>query len=274
MTPGYIYILLNKAYGPYVVKIGLTTRQPNVRAREISGSTGVPIPFDIAVAYTVGDCKLAEKRIHKRLRAYRLNGRREFFRISPEVAAEVAQETCASLNNELGLSPPEELTFPQSDEFPRFPGAVHAEKADPSDPRLVQWFSPGSLRQNPVGTCTLSEEQFDRAKILHMNLRKATGIEDTEWMESFTRDVEPERELKIWENIAVAYLTVDGIDVAPEGFKKEAYRLLLQRSWSSTDQVLASATLEHLSLVVARKLLDRYLLRPKPLLGLRAISLR
>ena len=274
MTPAHIYILLNKAYGPNVVKIGLTKRQPDVRAREISGSTGVPLTFDIAVAYTVGDCKLAEKRIHKRLRTYRLNGRREFFRISAEVAAEVAHETCASINYELGLPPPAQLTFPQSDGTPGFPEVAHSEKADPSDARLVQWFSPESLRPNPVGTCTLSEEQFDRAKILHMNLKKATGIQDIDWMESFTRDVEPERELKIWEQIAVAYLTVDGIDVAPEGFKREAYHLLLQRSWSSTDEVLSSATLEHLSLATARKLLDRYPLRPKPLLGSRATSLR
>lgn len=108
MTPGYIYVLQNELFGPYVVKIGLTTLEPDLRALQLySGSSGVPTPFDIFTAYSVGDCKLAEKTIHKRLKAFRINGRREFFRSAPSVAASLAYETCAEINNRLGLTPPE-----------------------------------------------------------------------------------------------------------------------------------------------------------------------
>lgn len=107
MIPGYIYNLQNPLYGTYVVKIGLTTREPDTRARELYiGSSGVPAPFEIAVAYSVGDCRAAEKLIHKRFSAFRLNGRREFFRLSSDVAAQVTLDTCAKINKELGLPSP------------------------------------------------------------------------------------------------------------------------------------------------------------------------
>jgi hypothetical protein len=230
------------------------------------------MPFDIAVAYTVGDRKLAEKLIHKRLRAYRLNGRREFFRLSPAVAAAIAHETCARINADMGMSSPDELTFPSATGTASLPGTVIDKEADESDGRPIHKLPLGLLRESPVGTCVPTEEQLDRARIVHMNLKKVTGVEDEAWLESFTRDEEPERELKIWEHIAMAFLTVDGIDIAPEGLKKEAYQLLLERSLSPTDEVLSSATLKHLSPATARRLLERYQLRPRPLITRRLPS--
>jgi hypothetical protein len=107
MTLGYVYVLQNTAYGAYVLKIGRTTREPNIRAQEVyAGASGVPVPFDVAAAFSVGDCIAAEKSIHKRLRSYRLNNRREFFRIRPDVAELLVAETCAEINKRLGLAAP------------------------------------------------------------------------------------------------------------------------------------------------------------------------
>lgn len=62
MNHGHLYVLQNPAFGEYVVKIGLTTREPDVRAKQIYvGATGVPTPFQVAFACSVGDCKSAEK---------------------------------------------------------------------------------------------------------------------------------------------------------------------------------------------------------------------
>src|SRR5687768_922792 len=102
MRSGYLYVLQNRAFGANVLKIGLTTRPPDVRAREIyAGSTGVPLPFQVAVAYSVADCARAEKLAHSRLKVYRLNKRREFFRLPLEVGAAVAHEVCSQVNGEL-----------------------------------------------------------------------------------------------------------------------------------------------------------------------------
>ena len=47
MTPGWVYVLTNPAM-PGLVKIGLTSRNPQVRAAELTQATGVPAPFVIA----------------------------------------------------------------------------------------------------------------------------------------------------------------------------------------------------------------------------------
>lgn len=274
MTLGHIYVLQNIAFGPNVVKIGLTKRAPEVRAREIyKGATGVPMPFDIAVAYTVGDCKIAEKRIHKRLATYRLNNRREFFRISPAVAAHISLETCTQVNTELGLPPPKTLTFPPIDPAASIYGSVVDSVPDESDGKPIAWVNIGDLTESPLGTSILTPEQHDRARILDLSLSKVTGIAEKRWLDAFSQDENPERELRIWEHIAKAFLHIDGIDIAPDVLKEEAYQLLLQRSWSPTAEVLAKATLKYISHASAKRLLDAYGLKPKPIitrLGIRA----
>ncbi len=79
--PGYVYILTNEVM-PGLVKIGKTTRDPYTRAREISGTTGVPKPFEVAHYVYVSDCDQVEQIAHSQLWRYRVNNRREFFQIS------------------------------------------------------------------------------------------------------------------------------------------------------------------------------------------------
>ena len=47
MSAGYIYILINKSFDG-LLKIGSTTLGAEERARQISASTGVPMPFIVA----------------------------------------------------------------------------------------------------------------------------------------------------------------------------------------------------------------------------------
>ena len=84
MTEGYIYCLSNPSM-PGIVKVGMTERTPEDRAKELF-STGVPLPFKIEFAKYVKDPKNKESSLHLLLEQYscRLYPRREFFRISPE----------------------------------------------------------------------------------------------------------------------------------------------------------------------------------------------
>lgn len=43
MAEGYIYILLNRAFQNDHYKIGMTTKEPKERARELSAATGVRV---------------------------------------------------------------------------------------------------------------------------------------------------------------------------------------------------------------------------------------
>lgn len=105
--PGYVYVLKNKAYADFTLKIGFTTKEPSVRAKEIyHGATGVPEHFDVAVAFSVEDCRQAEKEIHHLFKAYRLNKRREFFKITPSVAERTVFSSCLRVNKSLGKDAP------------------------------------------------------------------------------------------------------------------------------------------------------------------------
>lgn len=77
---GYIYILINPSL-KNLIKIGKTTRDVDERAKELSGSTGIPTPFVVAYQMFVKNCSEAEKYVHARLdlNGLRVNDNREFF---------------------------------------------------------------------------------------------------------------------------------------------------------------------------------------------------
>lgn len=267
MSAGFIYVLKNPVYDPYVVKIGFSKREPDLRARELyDGSTGVPVPFEVASAYSVGDCKLAEKRTHKRLASYRLNGRREFFRTAPHVAAAIAYDTCAKINEELGLSPP--AVFEVGEIKDREHSAdecseVHRENSFETD--SVWYVDPFRLRESPMGTSTLTAEQSDRIEILKMQLAQVYPDKIQEILSGFSRDKNPEKEIKIWEYITKAYLTIEQVELASDDLRHEAFDLLLMRSWAPTGKVLSDYKLEHLTCKTAKRLLRAYELKPIPI---------
>lgn len=78
---GYLYVLANSSI-PNLVKVGKTTRVPESRAQELSGSTSVPTPFIVVFERYFQDCDAAEEYVHTLLsrKGYRLSENREFFR--------------------------------------------------------------------------------------------------------------------------------------------------------------------------------------------------
>ena len=79
-----VYVLTNPAM-PGIVKIGKTTRDnPQVRMNELY-TTGVPLPFECAIAINTEDEQASnlEIALHTAFGPYRLNPSREFFEIEP-----------------------------------------------------------------------------------------------------------------------------------------------------------------------------------------------
>ena len=91
MNPGYIYILQNPSLSESHLKIGRTERDPEQRAAEFSGSTGVPTPFEVVWSSVSVDCHLAESLLHHELTPYRTNTTREFFDLELDEAIFVAR---------------------------------------------------------------------------------------------------------------------------------------------------------------------------------------
>ncbi|MGD1088489.1 MAG: GIY-YIG nuclease family protein, partial [Verrucomicrobiota bacterium] len=88
--PGYIYIMVNPSIEGRV-KIGKTTRDSRLRAKELSQATGVATPFYVAFSVEVDDCHSAEKYVHSILKSkgFDRSPNREFFEIPLRDAIEV-----------------------------------------------------------------------------------------------------------------------------------------------------------------------------------------
>lgn len=63
---------------PHMIKIGRTSGESGERrVTELSRATGVPLPFEVAVARAVHDAKLVESALHIAFAPDRVNPRRE-----------------------------------------------------------------------------------------------------------------------------------------------------------------------------------------------------
>ncbi|MGM1461496.1 GIY-YIG nuclease family protein [Bacillus cereus group sp. BceL310] len=90
---GYVYVLINPAI-PEMVKVGMTTRDPEDRVEELSSATGVPNQFILVYKERFVDCVLAEKMAHEILeaRGCRVAQNREFFNVAIPEAINVVLE--------------------------------------------------------------------------------------------------------------------------------------------------------------------------------------
>ena len=76
---------------PDMVKIGITDNVER-RVKELSGSSGVPLPFECYYAVKVSeDAKKLEKKIHEGFDKQRVRREREFFYTSPENAKSILE---------------------------------------------------------------------------------------------------------------------------------------------------------------------------------------
>ena len=88
--PGWLYILSSPAM-PGILKIGHTTRQPEVRAIELADATGVPCAFVSEFTQAVDNSEAMEGHLHRLLAHCRPTPNREFFIVSvPEAKAAIA----------------------------------------------------------------------------------------------------------------------------------------------------------------------------------------
>lgn len=116
---GYVYVISNRgAFGPNVVKIGLTRRlEPLDRVREL-GDASVPFPFDVHAMFFAEDAVTVEADLHRafaKRRVNHVNQRREFFFATPE---EVRTVLLKQVGNLLEFaSQPEATQYVQSRKY-------------------------------------------------------------------------------------------------------------------------------------------------------------
>ena len=82
----WVYVLSNPSLPKEYLKIGYTKLKPKERATQISSATGVPTPYKVEWAYKCFNGEMVERMTHEKLKAFRVNNRKEFFHISLEEA--------------------------------------------------------------------------------------------------------------------------------------------------------------------------------------------
>ena len=98
---GYVYVISNiGAFGPDMVKIGMTRRlDPMERVNEL-GSASVPFPYDVHALFFANDAVAVETMLHHVFdaqRVNRVNMRREFFNVTPAQVLEALRDNDVQL---------------------------------------------------------------------------------------------------------------------------------------------------------------------------------
>ena len=95
---GWIYILNNPSLPENLIKIGKTSRTPELRAKELSVPTGIPSEYKIVYKTEVPDCDLVEMIIHKELDNHRHTDNREFFSVPIKKAIKIVEIVIKHIN--------------------------------------------------------------------------------------------------------------------------------------------------------------------------------
>jgi T5orf172 domain len=167
---GMVYVLTNAAM-PGLVKIGMTDANERVRMDQLY-TTGVPVPFDCAVAKRVDNAVGLERALHTAFGPNRVNPRREFFSVSVEqVRAIIDVFPGVLLSDEEAVSEP---ALPEE--------SASAERLSKSRKPNMNWTEMGI----PVGSRLVFTEGeeiaiiLDERKVLfrgeEMYLTKATKL--------------------------------------------------------------------------------------------------
>ena len=105
----------------------------------------------------------------------------------------------------------------------------------------------------------LSDEQISRITKFQEILKEVNPTPLEKTIENFQRDVNPDKEIVIWERIANAYQAINSNNQNLSIAKKtEVYDLLLYRSMMSKEQVLQKINLKSLSLDEAKEFVKYY----------------
>lgn len=137
------------------------------------------------------------------------------------------------------------------------------QKSKPSDTKVVKT---NDIQVGPIRHESLSPALIERIKKVHGELYEVEGIPLDKSIENFKRDMNPEPNLVIWEQMGKAYTAYIAIHNSLSlREKKEVYRIILLRSMISTDEVLKRLELKYLSVEDSKKVMEHYPWKPVPI---------
>lgn len=98
---GEIYVMRSALHPKDVYKVGFTTKSAGERASQLKSTSGQPDQFGVMNSWTVRNPRRVEGIVHERLKRYRVNPRREFFKLKYAEIQAVIEQVVAELNASL-----------------------------------------------------------------------------------------------------------------------------------------------------------------------------
>jgi hypothetical protein len=121
------------------------------------------------------------------------------------------------------------------------------------------------IQQGPIRHHTLDDSLIARIQAIKPVFEEFYPVSHQKWLEGFQRDLNPENEVVIWEDLAKAYSEFVKDEALDAAQRREAFGLLLVHSATENFDSIFSEV-KYLSRQQAEKLLSLYSAPPKPVL--------
>ena len=139
-----------------------------------------------------------------------------------------------------------------------FPVAVHAqEKVITMDPKQIQLS--GYMHES------LTQDMLRRIKVTTDTFEVVDGVSYEKAVDLYKRDLDPESNLVIWEEMARVYNIFCKTRCNTAAKRKEVYLALLLRSMFTSEESIARLQPNVLSLTEAKSIVSQYKLEAKPI---------
>jgi hypothetical protein len=123
----------------------------------------------------------------------------------------------------------------------------NAPSSAPTSQPEVQWVDPSKIQPGPIQRDSLSPKQMERVRKLQAVFVEVDGQSVEQWVDGFKRDLNPDRELDIWETMAKAYTAYCSKRTLSPEAKKEVFKVVLLRSTAPEKDVLERLELKVLT---------------------------
>ncbi len=138
------------------------------------------------------------------------------------------------------------------------------DRGSKSGDARTQWIDPNKLKPGPIRHASLTEEQMARVQRVQKVFSEVDPSPIEKWVEDFRRDLNPERELGLWESMATAYETFTTSKTLALDGKKEVFQVVLLRSGAPEEDVLKHLKLKILTEKDARDIMRLFSAQPTP----------
>ncbi|MGY8771607.1 MAG: hypothetical protein ACKVH8_24590 [Pirellulales bacterium] len=129
----------------------------------------------------------------------------------------------------------------------------------------MEWIDPTDIQLSPTMHDSLPEDLITRIKKVHATFADVDESSLDKWIDDFKRDLDPESNIRIWEDMVVAYDSFCKNQDLQLETREEVFKVVLLRSMMPDNDVLSRLELEHITIDDVKSILAAYPGKAKPI---------